>query len=861
MALSPMMRHYLETKEKYKDCILFYRLGDFYEMFFEDAELVSRELELTLTGKECGLEQRAPMCGVPYHSVDSYLAKLINKNYKVAICEQLEDPSLAKGLVDRDVVRIITPGTVIESAMLDDRKPNYIMSVYIKKNSGGFAICDLSTGTFKVWQTTGVYGKFAEEIKRIDAREIIVNDKTVFSSILPNTAASGYDYDAKYSETLRFLLSHFNKTTEEELGLKGKREAAAASGMLLKYLSDTQKNALIHILTISPYETNAFLDINRTAANSLELFSSLSGNKKASLLGLMDQTVTSMGGRLLREWLEMPLGVKAIIESRLDAVAYLKDHPVKNEELRERLKEIYDIERLTSKVAYDSINGRDCLALLRSLKAIPKIKNIFANEDTPELLYKALSELDPLSGLAEMIEKEISPDTPIKISEGGVIREGFSPELDELRNISKNAKGYIAALENSERDKTGIKNLKIGYNRVFGYYIEVTRSFYDLVPNRYSRRQTLANAERFTTDELVEFEKKALSADTDALRMEQIIFSELKDVLKKWLERLQVTTHSLKSIDALSALAYIASRNGYVRPKINEEGRYEVKAGRHPVVEQAMERGTYVPNDVSLDKTRRIMIITGPNMAGKSTYMRQTALIAIMAHMGSFVPADEADISITDKIYTRIGASDDLYGGRSTFMVEMSELAEILKGATDKSLILLDEVGRGTSTIDGLSIAWSTVEYLSNPKCGSHVLFATHYHELSDLEGVQDGVVNYRITAKELGDDVVFLRKVVPGGTDKSYGVTVAAHAGLPNHVIARARQIMARLETNTEKSGSIGSTILDKRKNGGNKQIGIGDIGSIEIVEEIRAIDVLSLSPIEALNVLFKLTEKVRNI
>ncbi len=861
MALSPMMRHYLETKEKYKDCILFYRLGDFYEMFFEDAELVSRELELTLTGKECGLEQRAPMCGVPYHSVDSYLAKLINKNYKVAICEQLEDPSLAKGLVDRDVVRIITPGTVIESAMLDDRKPNYIMSVYIKKNSGGFAICDLSTGTFKVWQTTGVYGKFAEEIKRIDAREIIVNDKTVFSSILPNTAASGYDYDAKYSETLRFLLSHFNKTTEEELGLKGKREAAAASGMLLKYLSDTQKNALIHILTISPYETNAFLDINRTAANSLELFSSLSGNKKASLLGLMDQTVTSMGGRLLREWLEMPLGVKAIIESRLDAVAYLKDHPVKNDELRERLKEIYDIERLTSKVAYDSINGRDCLALLRSLKAIPKIKNIFANEDTPELLYKALSELDPLSGLAEMIEKEISPDTPIKISEGGVIREGFSPELDELRNISKNAKGYIAALENSERDKTGIKNLKIGYNRVFGYYIEVTRSFYDLVPNRYSRRQTLANAERFTTDELVEFEKKALSADTDALRMEQIIFSELKDVLKKWLERLQVTTHSLKSIDALSALAYIASRNGYVRPKINEEGRYEVKAGRHPVVEQAMERGTYVPNDVSLDKTRRIMIITGPNMAGKSTYMRQTALIAIMAHMGSFVPADEADISITDKIYTRIGASDDLYGGRSTFMVEMSELAEILKGATDKSLILLDEVGRGTSTIDGLSIAWSTVEYLSNPKCGSHVLFATHYHELSDLEGVQDGVVNYRITAKELGDDVVFLRKVVPGGTDKSYGVTVAAHAGLPNHVIARARQIMARLETNTEKSGSIGSTILDKRKNGGNKQIGIGDIGSIEIVEEIRAIDVLSLSPIEALNVLFKLTEKVRNI
>lgn len=858
-----MMRHYLATKEKYPDCILFYRLGDFYEMFFEDAQIVSRELDLTLTGKDCGLTERAPMCGVPYHAADTYLARLIAKNYKVAICEQMEDPATAKGLVERDVVRIVTPGTVIESTMLDDRAPNYILSLYIRKEAAGAALCDVSTGEFRAWQITGAKARLADELSRIHARELLVNDKALYTEYVPDSALRPQEYasDMSYNQALKLLLQHFGAECEEDIGLDGKRPAVQASGALMRYLAETQKNALSHILKIEPFTKGAILQLDRIAARNLELTQAMyGGSKKGSLLSLMDKTVTSMGGRLLREWIERPLGSKAEIEKRLDAVEYLKDNPFINEDLREKLDEVYDVERLTSRIAYDTINGRDCLAILRSLRAVPGIKALFSG-DLPDNLVQTVSALDPLEPLADRIEEEISPDTPLQLKDGGVIRQGYSAQLDELRAISHNAKSYIASLENSEREKTGIKNLKIGYNRVFGYYIEVTRSFYDLVPYRYVRRQTLANSERFTTDELIEFEKKAMSADTDAIRLEQTLFDELKQLLRESLLRLHQTTSALKELDALSAMAHLAMQNDYVRPSLNEEGRYTISDGRHPVVEQAMDHGSYVPNDIDLDSDHRVMIITGPNMAGKSTYMRQVALIVLMAHMGSFVPAAMADISVTDRIFTRIGASDDLYGGRSTFMVEMSELANILKYATEKSLILLDEVGRGTSTFDGLSIAWAAVEHIANPNCGARTLFATHYHELSSLEGQLPGVVNFRITAKEQGNDVIFLRKVVPGGADKSYGVAVASLAGLPGTLISRARQIMARLETDDETRGSIGKTILDKRKNGGDRQLSLTDLGPMQLVDEIREIDVMSMSPIDALNALFKLSEKARRI
>lgn len=858
-----MMRHYLSTKEKYPDCILFYRLGDFYEMFFEDAITVSKELDLTLTGKDCGLSERAPMCGVPFHSADTYIARLIAQNYKVAICEQVEDPSTAKGLVEREVVRIVTPGTVVESTMLDDRAPSYILSLHIRKDIAGFALCDVSTGTFRTWQISSARTRIADELGRVSAKELLVNDAALFHTLVPDYSLHPQQFasDQTYAQALKVLCAHFSVHSAAELGLDDQRAAVLSCGALMRYLSETQHNALAHILKIDLLSQDEVLKVDRIAARNLELCASMSSmSRKGSLLDMMDKTITAMGSRLLREWIERPLGSVSAIQARLDAVSFLKDHLMLNDELRDRLDSVYDIERLSSKIAYDTINGRDCLALSRSLKAVPPIKALFAG-DVPDTLRHIVDMLDPLAAIAEKIDAAISPDTPVLIKDGGVIRSGYSAKLDEYRSISQNAKGYIAALENEEREKTGIKNLKIGYNRVFGYYIEVTRSFYDLVPYRYARRQTLANAERYTTEELVSFEKKALSADTDALHLEQSLFADLKTLLREQLPPLHQTTAALKEIDALSSLAHIAVQNDYVRPLLNTEGRYQIQGGRHPVVEQSMERGSYVPNDAFLDCDHRVMIITGPNMAGKSTYMRQIALITLMAHIGSFVPATEADISLTDRIFTRIGASDDLYGGRSTFMVEMSELASILRYATENSLILLDEVGRGTSTFDGLSIAWAAVEHIADLHCGARTLFATHYHELSSLEGQLPGVVNYRITAKEQGNDVIFLRKVVPGGADKSFGVAVASLAGLPLSLIARARQIMARLETDTDKRGSIGQSILDTRKNGGDRQVSLQDMGPIELVEKIRSLDVMSMSPIDALNALFKLSEEARRI
>ena len=866
MAITPMMQQYLAIKEQYKDAILFYRLGDFYEMFFDDAELVSRELELTLTGKDCGLSERAPMCGVPFHSADVYVARLIEKGYKVAICEQMEDPALAKGLVERAVIRVVTPGTVIESNMLDEHKSSYILSLYLVKDKAGIAFSDVSTGEFYAYQFSGARGRLSDELSRIAPREILCNDPALAMTLAPAIPVKVTAYDGEafdFSRAGDQLLQHFQVKGLEELGLGKQKMAVSAAGALMSYLSETQKNALIHILSVRLYQAERYLTLDRVAAANLELTESLRGrSRRGSLLWTLDNTVTSMGSRMLRRWIEQPLQIRSEIESRLDAVEALKEDLMTLQEIREALDPVYDIERLLSKIAYDTINARDCLALLRSLKAVPALVNLVMGKKEVGLLGEILRQMDPLRDVETLLESAISPDAPISVREGGLIREGYNAELDKLRRAATDGKTWIAELEQKEREATGIKNLKVGFNRVFGFYIEVTKSFYDLVPYRYTRKQTLANCERYITEELKEIEKTVLGAEENATRLEYELFLEIREQLKAALSRLQRTSQGIKTLDALQSLAQVASENNYVRPSLNEDGVYDIQCGRHPVVEKSLGSGEFVPNDTLLNQEGRLMIITGPNMAGKSTYMRQVALIVLMAHMGSFVPADSANISITDRIFTRIGASDDLYSGQSTFMVEMSEMATILKYATPKSLLILDEVGRGTSTFDGLSIAWAAVEHIADlKKCGARTLFATHYHELSELEGRLDGVVNYRITAMERGNEIIFLRKIVKGGEDRSYGIAVAGLAGLPGSLLARARQIMTRLEVADEGKNSIGQNILDSKKNAGDRQVALTDFEPMELVEEIRAMDVLSMSPIDALNALFHLSEKARKI
>ena len=861
MAVSPMMQQYLRIKEQYKDAILFFRLGDFYEMFFEDAILVSRELELTLTGKDCGLSERAPMCGVPFHAVDTYLARLIEKGYKVAICEQMSDPATTKGLVEREVIRVVTPGTVIETNMLEDTRPSYLLCVCARQKRAGVAFADVSTGEFRYFSLNDMRLSLADELARIEPREIIVNDRAALAACVPERAERAGTPDAatfEYPHASKCLKEHFGKGISE-LGLEDERLCVCAAGALLAYLMETQKNALTHILELRPYERSSFMALDRAALQSLELTQTAHGHgKRGSLLSILDRTQTAMGGRLLRSWIERPLSDADEINARLDAVECFASRLFEANALREALSGVYDVERLLSRIAYDALNARDCLALRATLQLVPLIKKDAAACEA-KLIQRCEAALDPMEDICSLLSRAIDDEAPLSVREGGMIRAGYSGELDELRDISHNGKAYLAEMEQREREATGIKNLKIGYNRVFGYYIEVTRSFYELVPYRYTRKQTLANCERFITEELKELERKILGAEENAVRLEYQLFCEIRETLKRALPRLNATAGALKTLDALLSLARVAQENEYVRPSINADGRYDIVDGRHPVVEEGLGRALFVPNDTHLDKEHRVMIITGPNMAGKSTYMRQVALITLMAHMGSFVPAASADIALTDRIFTRVGASDDLYGGRSTFMVEMSEMANILKFATERSLLILDEVGRGTSTFDGLSIAWAAVEYIAQ-KCGARTLFATHYHELSELEGQLEGVVNYRITAREQGEDVIFLRKIVPGGADRSYGVAVAKLAGLPKGVIARARQIMARLEVDGEVRGSIGKTILEGGK-GTQRQLGIADIGPIQLVEEIAKLDVVSMTPIDALNKLFELNEKARRV
>ena len=863
MPVTPMMQQYLNIKEQYPNTILFYRLGDFYEMFFDDAKLVSKELELTLTGKDCGLSERAPMCGVPFHAVDTYLQRLIEKGYKVAICEQMTDPATTKGLVEREVIRVVTPGTVIESNMLEDRKPNYIAAVCLRKNQAGCAFCDVSTGEFYLYQIPDARSNLSDELARLGPSEVVVNDAHAFAQLEPERARKSEVLDEErfsYAFAAKVLTAHFGKSIAD-MGFDGQRLAVGAAGALLSYLTETQKNALGHILTAQPYESMRYMALDRVALRNLELVETARGkNRRGSLLWILDKTRTTMGSRLLRTWIERPLKQQSEIERRLDAVGQFMANPMAADALRQAFDSVYDVERLLSRIAYDAVNGRDCLALTATLECIPLIRS-YAGQFDAALISQTMEALDPLTDLTDTLRRAISPDAPLSVRDGGIIREGYNAELDELRQVGSHGKEYLARLESRERERTGIKNLKVGYNRVFGYYIEITKSFLDQAPYDYVRKQTLANAERFITDELKALENKILGAEENAIRLEYTLFCEVRELLKQNLGRLQQTVMGLKTLDVLLALAQAASEYGYVRPSINDEGRYVIADGRHPVVEESIGRERFVPNDTNLNGDERVMIITGPNMAGKSTYMRQVALIVLMAHMGSFVPAASADIAITDRIFTRIGASDDLYGGQSTFMVEMNEMATILKFATPKSLLILDEVGRGTSTFDGLSIAWAAVEYIAGEKCGARTLFATHYHELSELEGQLPGVVNFRITAKEQGEDVIFLRKIVRGGADRSYGVSVARLAGLPKSLIARARQIMARLEVNDQARGSIGQSILDERKVPQDRQLGMLDFQPMELVQEVAALDVVSMTPIDALNKLFELNEKAKRI
>lgn len=862
MALSPMMQQYMSIKEKYSDAILFFRLGDFYEMFFEDAKLASEELDLTLTSRDCGLSERAPMCGVPYHAVETYLQKMIEKGYKVAICEQMTDPALSKGLVEREVTRVVTPGTVIESNILEDGRPNYILSICLRRNQAGCALCDVSTGEFYLYEIPDARVSMADELARIDPSEIIVNDLEAFRALETGCRAvtSQVDRDSfAYPTAAKCMKAHFEKTVEE-MGFQNQKLAVSASGALIRYLTETQKNALKHIATAEAYNDGRFMALDRVALRNLELVSNTrGGNRRGTLLWILDRTSTAMGSRLLRSWIERPLMDAAEIQHRQDAIEALMRDPMSSDGIREALDGVHDVERLLSRIAYDAVTARECLSISGTLNAIPALKAYEKTFAAP-LLSELFRALDPIPELADTLKRGIADDPPVSVRDAGVIREGYSEELDELRGVRDHAVVYLSEMEQAERERTGIKNLKINYNRVFGYYIEVTKSFYEMVPIDYTRKQTLANCERYITEDLKNLENKILGAEESAHRLEYELFLGIREALKAALPRLQATAVALKTLDALLSLARVAYERGYVRPDINDEGRYEIVEGRHPVVEESIGREKFVPNDTSLDPAHRVMIITGPNMAGKSTYMRQVALIVLMAHMGSFVPAERADIALTDRIFTRIGASDDLYGGQSTFMVEMSEMATILKFATSKSLLILDEVGRGTSTFDGMSIAWAAVEHIADPKCGARTLFATHYHELSEMEGTLEGVVNYRITAKEQGEDVIFLRKIVPGGADRSYGVAVAKLAGLPRSVISRARQIMARLEVDSEANGSIGKSILENRK-GAQRQLDMLDFKPMGLVEEIAALDVVSMTPIDALNKLFELNEKAKRI
>ncbi len=856
--LTPMMQQYLTLKEKHADCLLLFRLGDFYELFFEDAVTASKELEIVLTGRDCGLDERAPMCGVPYHSVDSYINKLIDKGYKVAICEQLTDPALSKGLVERDIIRIITPGTVIEESMLSDRKNNYLASIFFQAEDVGLAYCDVSTGAFRTLELHGEGwdDELQNELARIQATEIIANDALFLQERLIKEIQSS-SYTECYSSSAyqpvaaeERLVLHFG--TESVLPLKERAmQALCASGALLSYLEETQKNALSHIKQIELLERSKYMSIDAATRKNLELTQPIrtDAGKRATLLNLLDQTCTAMGGRLLRSYVEQPLQSAYEIGQRLDAVEELLKKPVERAALIKSLDSIYDIERLCSRIAYGTVNARDCEALRLSLGRLPNILAILLHLTAPEF-ENTRAVLDPMEDIYGLLANAIVDNPPLSVKEGGIIRDGYSAEVDAYRDASRNGKEWLSKLEAREREATGIKNLKIGYNHVFGYYIEVTKSYQQLVPYSYQRKQTLANCERYVNPELKELEETILGAEEKCVALEYKLFAELREALVGCIGRLQQNASLLSKLDVYQSLAQVAFANDYVRPTVQQNGKIDIVDGRHPVVEKSL-KGGFIPNNTLLDgKDNRLLIITGPNMAGKSTYMRQVALITLMAHIGSFVPAKKASICITDKIFTRVGSSDNVSAGQSTFMVEMSEMSNILNNATPRSLLIIDEIGRGTSTFDGLSIAWSVLEYIaSREKCGAKTLFATHYHELTELEGKLTGIKNYRISVKELGDNIIFLRKIVRGSADKSFGIQVARLAGLPESILARAKEILLQLE-----SADINHEAIFGDNDPPQQLTLFGSASPDDIMQELKNLSINDITPMDALAKLYDL-------
>ena len=866
--LSPMMQRYLETKEKYKDCILFYRLGDFYEMFFDDAITASRELEITLTGKDCGQTERAPMAGIPHHAAESYAAKLIEKGYKVAICEQLEDPKTAKGIVERGVIRILTPGTIVESNLLEEKKNNYIMSICKSGIYFGISVCDISTGEFYSCEIKDEnnFELLLDEIARFSPSEIIANSMMFECQEELDKIKERFQIymsrfsDKFFSDEEGNLSLDYNiiENKKEVTNLKERKLSVRAINALLEYLNETQMTSLEHINTITLYNISKYMSLDVNARRNLEITEKMRDrSKKGTLLWVLDKTSTSMGGRLLRRWLNDPLLDVKEIQERLDAVKELKDNIILRGDAIETLKKVYDIERLAGKMAYGNANARDMITLKNSLQRLPDVKNVLA-QCTSSKLKELYEELDELKDVYELIEKSIVEDPPMTIKDGGIIKMGYDPEIDKLKTATTEGKNWIIKLEAEEKEKTGIKTLKIGYNKVFGYYIEVSKSFVSQVPDRFIRKQTLTTGERYITEELKTLENQILGAEEKVVNLEYNEFVKIREEIAKNIKRLQQSAKVVSTLDVLSSFAQVAEDMNYCMPTVTDNGIINIKDGRHPVIEKMLGVGNFVPNDTMLDKDEnRLAIITGPNMAGKSTYMRQVALITLMAQIGSFVPATEAQIGVVDKIFTRVGASDDLSMGQSTFMVEMMEVATILKEATENSLVILDEIGRGTSTYDGLSIAWAVAEYIADKeKCGAKTLFATHYHELIELADKQEGIKNYSIAVKEKGEDIIFLRKIVDGGTDESYGIHVARLAGVPKIVTKRANEILRSLERKSMLSG--------KKPEKENKKVVEGQFDMFnyklaEIAHEIDKIDLNELTPIDALNILVKIKEKLK--
>lgn len=867
---SPMMQHYLVTKEKYKDCILFYRLGDFYEMFFDDAINVSRELELTLTGKDCGQEERAPMCGIPYHAAESYIAKLVQNGHKVAICEQLEDPKLAKGIVKRDVIRVVTPGTVTESNLLEEKRNNYIMSIFKKGIFFGIAVCDISTGDFYASEIKeeNNFERLLDEISRYSPSEIIANEMLYNCNEEISKIKERFDVyistedEENFSENTEDIYMQYALSDDKGnivKDLNNRLFAVSAINGLIKYIEDTQKTKLEHINKITIYTITKYMSLDINARRNLELTEKLRDkSKKGTLLWVLDKTATSMGGRLLRRWISDPLIDVPEINNRLEAVKELKDDIMLRGEIFASLKGVYDIERLAGKISYGNANARDLNSLKTSASKLPEIKKLISNAKS-NMLRELYNKLDSLEDIYELIDKAIVEDPPIPITEGGIIKVGYNSEIDELKTAMTDGKTWLVQLEAREKEETGIKGLKVGYNKVFGYYIEVTKSNLSLVPDRYIRKQTLTGGERYITEELKELESKVLGAEEKSISLEYQAFTKIRENIKSKIQRLQRSAMAVSKLDVLCSFAQVAEDLNYCMPQVDNSGIIEIKDGRHPVIEKMLPSGSFVANDTYLDKNEnRLSIITGPNMAGKSTYMRQVALITLMAQIGSFVPATSAHIGVVDKIFTRVGASDDLSMGQSTFMVEMMEVANILKEATANSLVILDEIGRGTSTYDGLSIAWAVAEYIEDKeKCGAKTLFATHYHELTQLEDTLEGVKNYSIAVKEKGEDIIFLRKIVSGGTDESYGVHVAKLAGVPKVVTKRANEILKSIE---RKNILVNKNAEKESKKQVSGQLDMYNFKLAEIAHELDKVNINELTPIDALNTLVKIKEEMSN-